>query len=328
MTLRWDARCFLTVALVATAMIGAAAPAVWTVSDAAAQEDGGSTTGTQGGGEESRTRQIATQNQIVTVATDRTEYRNGDAIIISGKITTNVIDTPIILQVFTDVNPVYINQITPAGDNSYWDIVKTEGAKWAKPGEYEVSVRYGQDGKATTEFTIVPGTGAPGGSSKEITGSSEVDAGSETFDVKYVITGGMVEDMTLDWRDFTLLVDINVTSSSGGSITMELPRKYIGAERTDESNHVADEVFIVLIDDVETAYDESSREQAARKITIDFLEGDSEIAIIGTYAVPEFGHMMVVMAAIAGVMLVSVMLHRSGRYGILTARYGRSVTYQ
>lgn len=325
MTLQQDARRFLMVALVATAMIGSAVPAVWMVSDAAAQEDGGSTEETREGGEESRMRQITPQNQIVTVTTDRTEYRNGDAIIISGKITTNVIDTPIILQVFTDVNPVYINQITPAGDNSYWDIVKTEGAKWAKPGEYEVSVRYGPDGKATTEFTIVPGIGAPGGSSKEITGSSEVDAGSETFDVKYAITGGVVEDMTLDWRDFTLLVDINVTSSSGGSITMELPRKYIGAERTDGSS-TTDEVFIVLIDDVETSYDESPRGQTAREITINFLEGDSEIAIIGTYAVPEFEHMVVVMAAIAGVMLASVMLLRGGRYGILTAHYGRSVT--
>lgn len=302
-------------------MIGAAAAAAstaWTIPDAAAQQGGGSTAGTQVEGEESGVRQIATQNQIVTVTTDRTEYRNGDAIIISGKIATNVIDTPIILQVFTDVNPVYINQITPAGDNSYWDIVKTEGAKWAKPGEYEVSVRYGPDGKATTEFTIVPGIGTPGGSSGEITGSSEVDAGSETFDVKYVITGGMVEDMTLDWRDFTLLVDINVTSSGGGSITMELPRKYIGAERTDGSS-TTDEIFIVLIDDVETAYDESSPGQTARKITIDFLEGDSEIAIIGTYAVPEFEHMVVVMAAIAGGMLVSVALLRGGRYGILAA---------
>ena len=317
MTLRWDARRFFMVALVAAATIGAAAPAVWTVSDAAAQEEG----------DESGARQIAPQNQIVTVTTDRAEYRNGDAIIISGKIATNVIDTPIILQVFTDVNPVYINQITPAGDNSYWDIVKTEGAKWAKPGEYEVSVRYGPDGKATTEFTIVPGIGAPGGSSEVITGSTEVDAGSETFDVKYVITGGTVEDMTLDWRDFTLLVDISVTSSSGGSITMELPRKYIGAERTDGSS-TTDEIFIVLIDDVETAYDESPSGQTAREITIDFLEGDSEIAIIGTYAVPEFEHMIAVMAAVAGVMLASVMLLRGKRYGILTARYGGSAASQ
>ncbi len=317
MTLRWDARRFFMVVLVAAAAIGAAAPAVWTVSDAAAQEEG----------DESGTRQIAPQNQIVTVTTDRAEYRNGDAIIISGKIATNVIDTPIILQVFTDVNPVYINQITPAGDNSYWDIVKTEGAKWAKPGEYEVSVRYGPDGKATTEFTIVPGTGVPGGSSEVITGSTEVDAGSETFDVKYVITGGTVEDMTLDWRDFTLLVDISVTGSSGGSITMELPRKYIGAERTDGSS-TTDEIFIVLIDDVETAYDESSPGQTSREITIDFLEGDSEIAIIGTYAVPEFEHMIAVMAAVAGVMLASVMLLRGKRYGVLTARYGGSAASQ
>ena len=317
MTLRWDARRFFMVALVAAATIGAAAPAVWTVSDASAQEEE----------DESGTRQIAPQNQIVTVTTDRAEYRNGDAIIISGKIAINVIDTPIILQVFTDVNPVYINQIMPAGDNSYWDIVKTEGAKWAKPGEYEVSVRYGPDGKATTEFTIVPGTGVPGGSSEVITGNTEVDAGSETFDVKYVITGGTVEDMTLDWRDFTLLVDISVTSSSGGSITMELPRKYIGAERTDGSS-TTDEIFIVLIDDVETAYDESPPRQTAREITIDFLEGDSEIAIIGTYAVPEFEHMIAVMAAVAGVMLASVMLLRGKRYGILTARYVGSAAPQ
>jgi predicted secreted protein with PEFG-CTERM motif len=48
-------------------------------------------------------------------------------------------------------------------------------------------------------------------------------------------------------------------------------------------------VFIILIDGVEVPYKEIATDVDSRTITIEFEEGDSDIEIIGTFVVPEFG---------------------------------------
>jgi len=254
------------------------------------------------------------QTAMISVTTDRSEYVRGDVIIISGEIATSLADTPVILQIFKDGNPVYINQITPAGDNTYWDIVRAEGTKWERAGTYEISIRYGTDGKAAVEFNFLAGSETGGQNGADvITDTMEVDAGNETFDVEYAITGGAVSDMTLDWRDFTLVVEIEAERGTG-SITMELPRKYIGAEVT-QGRTVTDDIFIVLIDDVQTTYEEHASSQSVRKISVDFVGGDSEIRVIGTYAVPEFTHIVIVGLVSAGMLAAIVAARMSGRVG-------------
>ena len=254
------------------------------------------------------------QASIVSVSTDREEYFEGDVVVVYGNLTASILDTPVILQIFHDNNPIYINQITPAGDKTYWDFVKVQGGKWTSQGEYEVVVRYGKEGKAITTFTFTPGEidDAPDESDDPtaISGSFEVDAGNETFDVPYTIIGGTIQDMLFDWRDFTLLVDINVTGRDG-SVTMDLPRRYIGAERID-NQVTTDEVFIVLIDDTEIPYDEPVALKDSRQITIDFLEGDSQIKIIGTYAVPEFSQVAIIVL-LAGVAVTIILYNMHAR---------------
>ena len=254
------------------------------------------------------------QRSIISVTTDKAEYSDGDAIIISGEIRISLAETPVILQIFKDNNPIYINQITPANDNTYWDIVRAEGVKWTRSGEYEIAIRYGTDGKAVTKFNFVPSTAANQNNNGNTISNQnmEVDAGNETFDVLYSITGGTINDMTLDWRDFTLVVEVNVTDRAG-SITMDLPRKYIGAE-VQRGGSTVDESFIILIDGVQVDYKEGTATNSeTRKVTIDLLKGDSEIRIIGTYAVPEFEHIIIIIM-LAGIMLALVILSRTKRY--------------
>ena len=82
-----------------------------------------------------------------------------------------------------------------------------------------------------------------------------------------------------------------------------MPREFIGAEKQDGK----DEIFIVLIDGIGTAYEESIVLTDSRIITIDFEAGDSDIAIIGTYVVPEFGTivMAIMIVGITTVILAS-----------------------
>ena len=138
------------------------------------------------------------------------------------------------------------------------------------------------------EFTYSPKT-----TSMATTTNFEVDAGSYgTFDVKYTIKGGAIKNMVVDSDIFALIVQIDATDD--GTITLELPREFIGAEKQDGK----DDTFIILIDGIEVAYQESVVQSESRIITINFEQNDSDIEIIGTYVVPEFSSIVMVILII------------------------------
>ena len=159
-------------------------------------------------------------------------------------------------------------------------------------GEYLIKAFY-QDQVVEIEFSYSPKTEIP-----ETRTIFEVDAGSHgTFDVEYSIKGGTVKDMVVGPEMFAIIVQIE--SPDEGTITLDLPREFIGAEKQDGK----DDTFIILIDGMEVPYQESLVRPDSRVITINFEEGDSDIEIIGTYVVPEFGT-IVMMILIVGIITV------------------------
>ena len=85
----------------------------------------------------------------------------------------------------------------------------------------------------------------------ETTKEFPVDAGdSGTFDIKYTIRGGLVESIDIEPENLGLSVKIN--SSDNGKIILELPREFIDSEKQNGK----DEEFIILINDVQTTYEE------------------------------------------------------------------------
>ena len=106
--------------------------------------------------------------------------------------------------------------------------------------------------------------------------------------------------MTVDSEIFALVVQIDAIDE--GVITLDLPREFIGAEKQDGK----DDTFIILIDSIEIPYQESIIDKDSRTVTIDFEQGDSEIEIIGTYVVPEFST-VAVMILILGIMATVAM---------------------
>ncbi len=156
-----------------------------------------------------------------------------------------------------------------------------------------VRVTYGEGNIAETEFSYTPKS-----ESIETTTIFEVDVGGYgTFDVEYTIKGGTIKNMIVDSSIFAIIVQIDSTDE--GTISLDLPREFIGAEKQDGK----DDTFIILIDGIEVAYQESVVSSNSRVITINFEEGDSDIEIIGTYVVPEFGTIVMVIL-IVGVMTV------------------------
>lgn len=228
------------------------------------------------------------QESIISVITDDRIYAEGDTIVISGVVKTKVGDTPVTLQLFSQGNLVDIAQISVAQDGTYSHTVIAEGPLWRNSGEYTVRVSYGEGNIAETDFSY-----SPKSESFTTTDNFEVDAGSQgTFDVEYSIKGGTVTDMIVDSDIFAVIVQIDATDK--GTITLDLPREFIGAEKQDGK----DDTFIILIDGIEVPYQESVVHADSRIITINFEQGDSDIEVIGTYVVPEFGTIVLVVLSI------------------------------
>jgi len=234
---------------------------------------------------------------LVNVQTDDNNYDEGDIVVVSGSVTTVIGKTPVTLQLFVEGNLVEIAQITVAQDGTYSYTIIAEGPLWKKIGDYVVKVTYGEGNIAETEFSFTPKS-----ESIETTTIFEVNAGGYgTFDVEYTIKGGTIKDIIVDPDIFAIIVQIESTDE--GTISLDLPREYIGAEKQDGK----DDTFIILIDGIEVAYQESLVHSDSRVITINFEEGDSDIEIIGTYVIPEFGTiaMMILIAGIMTVILAS-----------------------
>ena len=233
----------------------------------------------------------------ITVQTDDKNYDEGDTIVISGKVITAIKGVNIVLQLFTEGNMIEIAQITIAQDGTYSHTILAEGPLWKKSGTYVVRSSYEVGGGtiAEAEFEYVPKSDIV-----ETKENFEVNAGSKgTFDVEYIIKGGTVKDIIINSNNFALEVEIETTDD--GSITLDLPREFIGAEKQDGK----DDVFIILIDGIDVAYEESVVLSESRKITITFEEDDSKIEIIGTYVVPEFGT-MIMMILVIGIIVIII----------------------
>ena len=246
----------------------------------------------------------AQEESPITVQTDDNNYDEGDTIVVSGKVATMIEGVDVVLQLFREGNMLEIAQITVAQDGTFSHTILAEGPLWTNSGTIVVRASYEVAGGtiAESEFSYTP-------KSEVVTTTTnfEVDAGSHgTFDVEYSIKGGEVKDIVVESENFALAISINSTDE--GSITLELPREFIGAEKQDGK----DEKFIILISNpdnpngTEVDYEEAPVHSDHRTITINFEQGDTDIQIIGTYVVPEFGT-IAIMVLLVGIMATIIL---------------------
>jgi predicted secreted protein with PEFG-CTERM motif len=239
------------------------------------------------------------EGSLIAVQTNDDNYSEGDTILISGNIVTIIGDTQVTMQLFQGGNLIEIAQIKVSQDGNYSHTIIAQGPLWKNQGSHMVKVTYGEGNIAETLFDYTPESEVI-----ETTKNFPVDAGdSGIFDVKYTIRGGTVESIQIEPENLGLLVKIN--SLDDGKINLELPRESIDAEKQNGE----DEKFIILIDDVQTTYEEIQSDSAVRIIGINFEKGDSEIQIIGTYVIPEFGTIVMIILTIG--ILASILLTKN-----------------
>jgi hypothetical protein len=92
-------------------------------------------------------------SSTVTVMTDKSSYSDGDQIIISGTVNTQL-NVPISIVVKDpSQNIVTIGQVTVNTDNTYSTPITAGGRLWTATGVYEIDVTYGsKDNTAKTTF--------------------------------------------------------------------------------------------------------------------------------------------------------------------------------
>ncbi len=233
---------------------------------------------------------------FITLKTDDKQYDEGDTIVISGQVATVIVDTPIILQIWFEGNMIDIAQFHPAKDGSYSHTIIAEKPLWRNVGEHLVRISYGEGNIAESIINYTPKQ-----EFVETTDSFEVEIpNGGTFDIEYSIKGGTVKNIILDPNNFTILVQIE--SPDEGAIFLKLPRESIDAEKPNGQ----DETFIILIDDIQVSYEETETNSQLRFITINFEEGDSEIEIIGTFVIPEFGTMTALILVLGVIISIAI----------------------
>ncbi|CDI05202.1 conserved exported hypothetical protein [Candidatus Nitrosotenuis uzonensis] len=238
----------------------------------------------------------------ITVTTDQDSYEDGDIITVTGQVRDRLSGYPVTLQVIAaNGNLVTVEQIDVSEDKTYGVEITAGGALWRSAGTYTIKVLYGTDTR-TAETTFEFAGSAPGGPS----GKTFKIEGSDDL-ITYSIRGGKVISITPDIDAKSLIIEIETTSSNGGELTITLPRSVIDSRFGADGMSGEDQDFIVLVDGSELL--ESPAEVSTsrdRTLTIPFEDGTTQIEIIGTWVIPEFGTIAVIILAVAIISIIAV----------------------
>ena len=223
------------------------------------------------------------EKESISVATDKPDYQGVQTIEVSGHSTI----TPIILMVTApNGNLITVAQVETDLEGNYSTGIITGGALYSNAGSYKITST-SQGFETSTTFGY--------GTLEYI---EEPQPQASLADITYEIFGGEVDSISNDPEALSITLDL--INADGGEIVLTLPRDVI-----DSSIDGVDEVFFVLVDGYETEYTEVATD-LDRTLTIPFVAEASSIEIIGTYVIPEFGTIAMMILAVAIISMVVV----------------------
>ena len=231
----------------------------------------------------------------ITLSTSSDIYYNGDHVVIFGIVNTFFEKLPITIQIYHETNLVSVDQVPVAKDGTFVSSFYATGSKWKDEGTYTIRGQYTPTQIAETTFEFF---------SHVIDESHAVFLvdipNSGSFDVGYTIRGGEVKDVVMNQERYSLVVETIMTSN--GNIILKLPRDSFDAQNDD-----TDTTFIILIskqnnaagDFIQVEYEEIAVSSDYRTIRIPLEEGDRWVEVIGTYVIPEFGSVVIIILVVA-----------------------------
>jgi predicted secreted protein with PEFG-CTERM motif len=246
----------------------------------------------------------------ISLSTSSDIYYGGDHVVVFGSVNTIFENMPITIQIYHKTNLVDVAQVTVAQDGTFVKSFNAVGQQWKEEGTYTVRVQYTPTQIGETSFEFF---------SQIIDKSSAIFPvnipNSGTFDVGYTIRGGEVESIIMHQGDeyenrYSILV--GTTMNTNGNLILKLPR-----ESFDAQSDGKDITFIVMISKedsvagvdlhhtatrlnyVQVEYEEIGTSIDYRTIRIPLEEGDQWIEVIGTYVIPEFGSVVIIILVVA-----------------------------
>ena len=241
---------------------------------------------------------FAQSNQVLTVTTEKESYAAGEPVEILGLVDITLEGTQALIRVVSPVgNIVDVSQVDVEIDGSFSKTISTSiGGLWKETGTYTIMVNYGENStQVGFEYGGMMSAGVqttPEFAMEENTSQTII---LEDNELSYDLTCAEILGMTPDTEMKSLIIEIK--TDCDGDLTITLPKDVID---TDE------EGFFVLVDGEEVNHDAVSV-PGFWTLTIPFTYGSEEIEIIGTFVIPEFGTIavLVLLTAIATIVVIS-----------------------
>ena len=245
---------------------------------------------------------FAQENQSLTITTEKESYSATEPIQITGLVESKVSDFKVTLRVFNPMNNlITIDELDVNDDGTFHGEISTSiGGLWEKDGTYTIIANYYASEEATTqfEFGVMISAGV-----KDVVPEFSVTEDEdylqstmlEDYELGYELTGAKIIRITPDTEMKSLIFEIETYSD--GELRITLPKDVID---TDE------EGFFILVDGIETNHEAVSNLENW-SFVIPFSYGSEEIEIIGTFVIPEFGTIavLVLVTSIAVIVMIS-----------------------
>ena len=238
----------------------------------------------------------------ISIETDSDAYDHSSIITVTGQI-ANV--DPNYLAVALKVlspngNIAGVAQPEVNSDGSFVGTFNTSGYAWTNNGTYQITATYlGIDTTISIEIKDTVGTGV---AAETATTTAATIAETETTSAYEFPEGQIAYDITCsntspsfigNGDDSTL--DIYIDATDDGELTIALDESII--------KPFDDGTFFVLVNNEEV----QDFVQEGNKLTIPCNVGDEKISIVGSWAIPEFGTIavMILVVAIVSIIIVS-----------------------
>ena len=238
------------------------------------------------------------QNQTLTITTEKESYASGEPIMILGLVDIKLQGTQAIIQIMSPIgNMIRAEQLDIDSDGSFSTTVATSiGGLWKESGTYTVKVSYGGNSVQTQfEYGGMMSAGVQTTPEFAMEDDPSQTIMIEDNTVNYELTCAEILGMTPDPENKSLIIEIK--TDCDGELKITLPKEVID---TDE------EGFFVLVDGDDVNHDTAVVGEFWT-LTIPFSYGSEEIEIIGTYVIPEFGTiaMLILVTSIGTIVIIS-----------------------
>ena len=245
---------------------------------------------------------FAQENQSLTITTEKESYAAGEPIQITGFAESKLSDFKVTMRVFNPINNlITIDEFEVNNDGTFSGQIATSiGGLWERDGTYTIIVNYYSSEQTAIQFeyggTVFAGVKDAIPEFEVIENEDNLQSVSlEDYELDYQLTGAKIILINPDFEMKSLIIEIETYSD--GDLRITFPKDVID---TDE------EGFFVLVDGVETVHEATSNMENW-SFVIPFSHGSEEIEIIGTYVIPEFGTVaiIVLIAAIGTIIMIS-----------------------